>query len=256
MEIAELISRLLKWLSIIHSHFAIDNTTIFSSSDLFINWDVFHTHREKFRFHPTISRDLPHNSTLNSRFFRLSGNCRFQFFRPFSIYFTWMFALIGLASCYLVNVHEEKSFVAWMRTNKLLFTGDEYQFRFGLFVANSWIISEHNHAQKGFRLGLNKFAALTQAEYKVLLGHRASSLVGKKSRKIKADPPAAFDWRDNNPPIINAIKDQGQCGSCWAFSVVQAQESQWALIKGTLYSLSEQNIIDCVDTCLGCYGGL
>jgi cathepsin L len=55
--------------------------------------------------------------------------------------------------------------------------------------------------------------------------------------------------------VVNPIKNQGNCGGCWAFSVIQAQETQWALVKGTLYTLSEQNLVDCVTTSFGCTGG-
>jgi cathepsin L len=124
-------------------------------------------------------------------------------------------------------------------------------------MANSRLVSEHNRAQKSFTVALNKFAHYTPAEYKTLLGHRRTGDVtksaGVKPRKVTADPPDEWDWRTKG--IVNDIKDQGQCGSCWAFSVVQAQESQWALINNQLPSLSEQNLVDCVDTCYGCDGG-
>ena len=66
--------------------------------------------------------------------------------------------------------------------------------------------------------------------------------------------PDEYNWCDHID--CGQASDQGLCGSCWAFSVVQAQESQWALKKGELPSLSEQNLVDCVTTCYGCNGGL
>jgi cathepsin L len=54
-----------------------------------------------------------------------------------------------------------------------------------------------------------------------------------------------LDYRDQG--AVNPIKDQGQCGSCWAFSAIGAQESQWFLTSRVLLSLSEQNLMDCVD---------
>jgi len=54
---------------------------------------------------------------------------------------------------------------------------------------------------------------------------------------------------------VNAIKDQKQCGSCWAFSSNCALESEWAIKYGTLYSLSEQQLVSCDTSCYGCSGG-
>ena len=148
---------------------------------------------------------------------------------------------------------EERSFVQWMRETNNLFSGDEYQLRLGIWLANKRQVQAHNAANKGFTVAMNKFAALTPAEYKQYLGHR--HLASNKEIPVKTSTKnaAEVDWREKG--IVNEVKDQAQCGSCWAFSVVQAMESQWALKKGDLPSLSEQNIVDCVNTCYGCNGG-
>ncbi|KAH0793215.1 Clan CA, family C1, cathepsin L-like cysteine peptidase [Histomonas meleagridis] len=99
---------------------------------------------------------------------------------------------------------------------------------------------------------MNKFAAYTPAEYKSLLGFiphiRTSN--GEKSNFKSAD---SIDWRTKG--AVNQIKNQGSCGSCWAFSAIVGAEGAHFLKTGKLISLSEQNLVDCVTTCYGCAGG-
>jgi cathepsin L len=139
-----------------------------------------------------------------------------------------------------------------MRQTNQFFTGDEYHSRLGVWLANKRFVQEHNKAHD-FKVSLNHLAHLTQAEYQSLLGFKGIS--NGKVQQIKGDDvPDSFDWREKG--VVNAIKNQGSCGSCWSFSTIQCIEGIYAKNKGTLYSLSEQNLVDCVTTCNGCNGGL
>jgi len=74
--------------------------------------------------------------------------------------------------------------------------------------------------------------------------------------KIKAGSiPDTWDWTTHSPPVVTPIKNQGQCGSCWAFSATEQVESVWALAGNDLVSLGPQQIVDCDKTCEGCNGG-
>jgi cathepsin L len=139
-----------------------------------------------------------------------------------------------------------------MRETNNFFTGDEYKFRLGIFLQNKRMVQEFNRGGKTFKVALNKFAHFTPAEYRSLLGGRVSlEALPCKPSNVKANDDC--DWRNKN--VVNAIKDQAQCGSCWAFSAIQTQESAYAIAHGKLYSLSEQNLVDCVTSCYGCNGG-
>ncbi|OHS94721.1 Pro-cathepsin H [Tritrichomonas foetus] len=172
------------------------------------------------------------------------------------------FFLSVVSSKILLSQAEEKSFVSWMRTNNKFYTGDEYHFRLGLFLTQQRWANEFNRKGSLFTVGLNKFSAYTPAEQRVLLGVKISSQKslensGKKSFKLteqqkKAVPPQ-LDWRDKN--VVNPIKDQGDCGSCWAFSAISTAESAYAIKNNELLSYSEQNLVDCCPLCFGCVSG-
>ena len=154
------------------------------------------------------------------------------------------------------SIADERSFLGWMRETGNTFVGEEYQKRFGIWLSNRRLVHEHNAANGAtFNLAVNNLAHLTPAEYKTLLGFspriskHPKSLSNKGFRNVNS-----VDWRDKG--VVNPIRDQGQCGSCWAFSTVQGQESSYAIKHGKLQILSPQNLVDCVTDCYGCNGGL
>lgn len=166
-----------------------------------------------------------------------------------------MLLFLALGSCAFVAPHDEKMFVAFMRRHGLVYTGDEYQLRLGIYLANARLVADFNRQHRSFKLGLNKLSCYTPSEYQTLLGARYTplSIRSKDSIAHKNVVPETIDWRDKG--VVTAIKDQGMCGSCWAFAAVGAQESQYAIHTGTLQSLSESNLVDCVTGCYGCRGG-
>ena len=143
-----------------------------------------------------------------------------------------------------------------MRKSNQFYIGEEYHFRLGIFITNSRYIREFNSVKRSFKVGLNDFSCYTTTEYKSLLGNLgpSRSIRPKILRTITDDIPDSIDWREKG--VVNEIKNQGHCGSCWAFSAIQACESSYAISYGTLYTCSEQNLVDCCDGgCSGCSGG-
>jgi cathepsin L len=100
-------------------------------------------------------------------------------------------------------------------------------------------------------------ADLSDAEYKALLTYKRRSSTARNAvatvtaPRHKGDVPTEWDWRAHE--VVTPVKNQGQCGSCWAFSAVAAMECAYALSTGKLESFSEQELVDCVlsgeDTC-------
>jgi len=75
-------------------------------------------------------------------------------------------------------------------------------------------------------------------------------------RALANDNPTTLDWRQKG--AVTAVKDQGQCGSCWAFSTVESVESAWIIAgRGDNEStiLSPQQLVDCDQSSRGCGGG-
>lgn len=146
-----------------------------------------------------------------------------------------------------------------MRINNVFYTGDEYHFRFGIFLSNKRYIEQFNKCQKNLHsLSMNKFACYTPSEYRSILGAIPTS-TASKTHKIElstknSDDPDTFDWREKG--AVNDIKDQGSCGSCWSFSAIAAEEGCYFVSSGNLLRLSEQNLIECVSECHGYGGGM
>jgi C1A family cysteine protease len=145
--------------------------------------------------------------------------------------------------------------------------------RFIIFVENWEYIHKVNNQQLSYSLGLNQFADLTADEFRYHVhGKEGSCLrMGEKSlNKLKSSSssgsqsksgekltaPSSIDWTTKG--VVTPVKNQGQCGSCWAFSTTGSIESAAAIKTGKLVSLSEQQLVDCSRSYgnMGCNGGL
>lgn len=138
----------------------------------------------------------------------------------------------------------------------------EHFARFAIFRANLYLIETENAKGHSYTLGVNEFADRTVEEFSAQhFGLKApeklwSGLPKLGTHKYSGDPlPASVDWVSKG--AVTPVKNQGACGSCWAFSSTGAMEGRWQIATGSLVSLSEQQLVDCAtDGNQGCRGGL
>lgn len=141
----------------------------------------------------------------------------------------------------------------------------EESLRKEIFTQLLKTINLHNYLYakglKTYTLGVNRYSDLSHEEFiKQMNGWKRQNrtLTGSAylSPNIKIDLPDTVDWRQKG--YVTPVKDQGSCGSCWAFSTTGSLEGQNFRKTGKLTSLSEQNLVDCSRKYgnEGCNGGL
>ena len=117
---------------------------------------------------------------------------------------------------------------------------NEFLARYEVFRKNVMKTFE-NQENSPYSTGITKFSDLTKQEFAYIV-------------KVSNAAPASYDWRNYNR--VSPVKDQGSCGSCWAFSTVANLEGLYAAKKGTIKTFSEQMLVDCDTSDSGCNGGL
>jgi len=136
-------------------------------------------------------------------------------------------------------------------------TAEERAFRFDAFLANLDVVTARNADGNLGAHFVTKFADLTPEEFKArYLGYKPKPellFAGEELEVNASEPEASVDWRGSK--LVTPVKDQGQCGSCWAFSATEQIETNVALATGKLLSLSPQQITSCDKTDDGCGGG-
>jgi C1A family cysteine protease len=154
------------------------------------------------------------------------------------------------------------TFAHWMTKFGITYDSPtEKEYRAGVFYNNLLYIHQTNSAQNDYQLGANQFAALTTDEFlEMYTGYNTGiqKIEGAKQANLMdvSTLPTEWDWQSNG--AVTGVKNQGQCGDCWAFSTVGALEGLYQIKTGTLDSFSEQQLTDCSDAFgnMGCNGGL
>jgi len=183
-----------------------------------------------------------------------------------------IFAVLLSLAC--ANIHDrayyEQKFFDWLKANEevIATSGEHFVHMLQNFANNDDLIVAHNAKNLSYTLGHNKFSHMNADEWRqyVKLGLNRPD-AESKAPEVHAPPAdvssmaSSIDWTTKG--AVTAVKDQGQCGSCWSFSTTGALEGAYYNKYGSLKAFSEQNLVDCDNrsgnprgTDMGCNGGL
>lgn len=172
-----------------------------------------------------------------------------------------LLAVLTAASVLFTQVDKASTsdFEAWKAQHSIKFeTEFENSYRERIFLQNQAKMAAHNaDKSKTFEMGLNQFSALTGEEFKqqylgLVLPENYANVEDSVDDKRVGD----VDWTTQG--AVTPVKNQGNCGSCWAFSTTGSLEGLSKLAYGSLQSFSEQQLVDCSGSFgnQACNGGL
>jgi len=126
------------------------------------------------------------------------------------------------------------------------YADSDLPLRQAIFERNLGEVERHNALNVSYQMGINQFSDMTSEEFVNRLGRKGSKT---KMPAEQAGPfaavnvPSSIDWRDKK--VVSPVKDQGGCGSCWAFASTEQVESYVALSGAPLPILAPQHLVSC-----------
>ncbi|XP_065922304.1 procathepsin L isoform X3 [Magallana gigas] len=171
--------------------------------------------------------------------------------------------VLALCTCYgrLYEIFLDKEWEDFKRIYSKTYTEQDEKIRKSIWIQNIDIINRHNkEADMGhhsYRLGMNEFGDMTTKEVTRMLNVPKGYATDNVSTFLPPNNlqlPETVNWTKEG--YVTPVKNQGYCGSCWAFATTGGLEGQHFRKTKKLVSLSEQNLVDCCKENLGCTGGL
>jgi len=162
-------------------------------------------------------------------------------------------SLAILAAYYTSHEGKTDAFEEWKGKFGVSWAPEEEAYRRLIFEKNLVTIEKHNaDSAQTYKMGVNQFSVYTTEEF----ANRFLTPMGEASTNVDETMEMIGDVDWTSQGKVSGVKNQGQCGSCWAFSATGVLESFY-LIKGSSVSLSEQQLVDCSrpQGNQGCNGG-
>jgi len=156
----------------------------------------------------------------------------------------------------------DPQFAKYMKDFQKSYEPSEVAHRMRAYKENVKRIAQQNMQAKAKGLdtvyGINKFSDMTPEEFRETYLSCYKKNVNRPPTSVYRAPEnlvlsSSMDWRSQGK--VSPVKDQGQCGSCWAFSTTEGVESAWAMAKSVMPILAPQQIVDCDTQDSGCNGG-
>jgi len=165
-------------------------------------------------------------------------------------------AIVCVSAKTLWHQLDDYTFEDYCQEYEKVYSPKEALYRKGLFDQKMKEIKIHNSGDSTYKKGINKFSDLTNEEFRAgYTGYRpiSSNAVPPNLDHISLDDvPNDIDWRTKG--VVTPVKNQGGCGSCWAFAATETIESGVAIATGKLLTLSEQNMVSCTQNPKHCGG--
>lgn len=162
-------------------------------------------------------------------------------------------AVAALACAGALNAKNDPYWHSYKKSfGKKYANADEENFRYQTFVENMKRAAEFAEMDPEATYGMTSVS--DRAPYE-LNGLRNVPAVhdGEMTVEVSHALPTSYDARKYG--LVNSVRDQGQCGSCWAFATVAVMEAGYKKAYGSLPALSEQQLVDCDPNDSGCGGG-